>query len=192
MNNDNKFTKGKDNYYSKFDLSTVEAIESELIYLKASLEQKLKDINSAKVRKQYPTEELFIKEVKNILAAKDATHAAIFAGKWCDCNFQTASEIVSQIITESLNKESFDKELRLLISSGRKIDAIKKYRETYGVGLAESKLNIEKIQEDMAKEFRKETEKRGEKIKTMSDTDLLEHLSNIGSDRAKRLKNSRD
>lgn len=144
--NNNKFTKGKDNYYSKFDLSTIEAIEGELIYLKASLEQKLNAINSAKVRKQYPTEELFIKEVKNIVAAKDATHAAIFAGKWCDCNFQAASEIVSQIITESLDKESFDKELRLLISSGRKIDAIKKYRDTYGVGLAESKLNIEKIE----------------------------------------------
>lgn len=179
-----KFIKGNDGYYGSFNAATLEALEMELTSVKLGLEEKLKHVKGALLRKQYPTEESFIKEVKRLVTETDRTYAAAFVSMWCDCTMGRGYEIVSQIIEEGIDKEAFDKELRLLISSGRNIDAIKRYRDVFCVCLTDARRAIEKMQEDMAKEARKEFEKRREKVKTMSDSDLLEHLSNIGFSKA--------
>lgn len=175
----NKYTKGANNYYSAFDVSALGAMEGELRLVASDLEAKLKAIRVASIHQRFPTEEDFVREVKTLIQIKDAESARNFAKDWCGCPYKDAFSIVQEIILESLDKEALDKELSALIESGKIIEAIKKYRNTYGCYLTEAKCYVDSLQERMNKE-------KSEKLRAKYDEDLLEKIANIGEAKANR------
>jgi ribosomal protein L7/L12 len=90
-----------------------------------------------------------LQKVQALLAQNQKVRAVKVVKDETNCSLKEAKDYIDQLglqkVTPSFNG-SVDDELRALLAAGRKLEAVKLYKEQSGLGLAASKDYVEKLE----------------------------------------------